>query len=106
MSETDENSPNISDMTLGDLKASDFNTITKAQRDLILKTKVENSYRSCCGGRIDKRLIVISVQGVISLSIMGFCFYQMSDGKNSDLTASLLSSLLAYWLGRNSEEKM
>lgn len=100
MSDEDQ-SPNLSDIRLEELKASDFQSITKEQRDLILKTKVENSFRSCCGTRIDKRLIILSIQGVVSLSIMGFCFYQMSEGKNTDLTASLLSSTLAYWLGRN-----
>lgn len=105
MSDHDQ-SPNLSDVQLDDLRASDFKSITKEQRDLILKTKVENSFRSCCGTRVDKRLIILSIQGLVSISIMGFCFYQMSEGKNTDLTASLLSSCLAYWLGRNSEEKM
>ena len=100
MSDHDQ-SPNLSDVQLDEIRTSDFKTITEEQRDLILKTKVENSFKSCCGTRIDKRLIVLSIQGTVSLSIMAFCFYQMSEGKNTDLTASLLSSTIAYWLARN-----
>lgn len=82
----------------------DSDDLSKEQIDALVQNKLDNNLRSCCGGSTDRRLILVSVQAIVSVTIMTFSFYQISTGHQSDLSVSLLSSVLSYWLGRSNPD--
>lgn len=75
----------------------------------------EFEVRSCCGSfcSIDKSLLEFFSKTIVSLSVLGFCFIQLSNGQQSEFASSTISLILGTYLGshasssssNNKEEK-
>lgn len=76
-------------MTDPDLTISDFD-------------HTENIFQSCCGGKTDKRLLVIITQVMVSIIILCFaCAMMVVNTHDTGIYLSLITSVLSYWLGKN-----
>lgn len=80
--------------------------ITRRIKLLEAQDRYENNYESCCcTGLTDRRLVILSAQIGLSILVILFAFYKLSDdneNNDSELYMPLLSSVLSYWFGRSS----
>jgi lipoate synthase len=67
----------------------------------------DNLYKSCCGGFSDKRLITLLTQVGISALVLTFSGIMLGIGESDDkaIYMSLISSTMAFWLGKNEESR-
>lgn len=61
----------------------------------------EFSVKSCCGSNclVDKPFLEFLAKTVVSLSVLGFCFLQLSQAKQSEFASSTISLILGTYLG-------
>jgi len=80
--------------------------VTRRIRLLEAQDRYENNYENCCcAGLTDRRLVILSAQIGLSVLVILFAFYKLSDdvdNNDSELYMPLLSSVLSYWFGRSS----
>ena len=59
--------------------------------------------RMCCGQvtTCDKGLMEFLAKTVVSLSVLSFCFIQLSNGEQSEFASSTISLILGTYLGGN-----
>jgi len=80
--------------------------LTRRIRLLEATDRYENNYENCCcAGLTDRRLVILGAQIGLSILVIIFAFYKLSDdNENNDeqLYMPLLSSVLSYWFGRSS----
>lgn len=80
--------------------------LTRRIRLLEAEDSINNNYENCCcTGVTDRRLVILGSQIGLSIMVILFTFYKLSDdNENNDeqLYMPLLSSVLSYWFGRSS----
>ena len=61
----------------------------------------EFEMRMCCGQvtSCDKALMEFLAKTVVSLSVLSFCFIQLSQGQQSEFASSTISLILGTYLG-------
>ena len=61
----------------------------------------EYEMRMCCGQvtSCDKGLMEFLAKTVVSLSVLSFCFIQLSQGQQSEFASSTISLILGTYLG-------
>ena len=61
----------------------------------------EFEMRMCCGQvtSCDKGLMEFLAKTVVSLSVLSFCFLQLSNGEQSEFASSTISLILGTYLG-------
>jgi len=61
----------------------------------------EFSVKSCCGSNclVDKPFLEFIAKTVVSLSVLSFCFLQLSRAKQSEFASSTISLILGTYLG-------
>jgi len=60
--------------------------------------------KSCCGSicQVDKEYLEFLAKTIVSLSVLGFCFIQLSKGSQSEFASSTISLILGTYLGSTS----
>jgi len=68
---------------------------------LLYKPDDEFEMRTCCGNvtSCDKPLMEFLAKTVVSLSVLTFCFIQLSKGSQSEFASSTISLILGTYLG-------
>ena len=63
----------------------------------------EYEMRMCCGQvtSCDKGLMEFIAKTIVSLSVLSFCFIQLSKGDQSEFASSTISLILGTYLGGN-----
>ena len=63
----------------------------------------EFEMKSCCGSicTVDKPLLEFISKTIVSLSVLTFCFIQLSKGSQSEFASSTISLILGTYLGGN-----
>lgn len=61
----------------------------------------EFQLRSCCGSlcNVDKPFMEFLAKTIVSLSVLSFCFIQLSKGSQSEFASSTISLILGTYLG-------
>jgi hypothetical protein len=61
----------------------------------------EFELKSCCGSMctVDKPFLEFLAKTVVSLSVLGFCFIQLTNGQQSEFASSTISLILGTYLG-------
>ena len=60
-----------------------------------------NTWRSCSGCLIDKRVLLFAAQATVSVATSGFCMYQLATQpgcESQGLYSGILSLILGTWL--------
>lgn len=67
----------------------------------------EFEVRSCCGSMcsVDKPFLEFLAKTIVSLSVLGFCFVQLSKGSQSEFASSTISLILGTYLGATGTQK-
>lgn len=67
----------------------------------------EFELRSCCGSMcsVDKPFLEFLAKTIVSLSVLGFCFVQLSKGSQSEFASSTISLILGTYLGATGTQK-
>lgn len=67
----------------------------------------EFELRSCCGSMcsVDKPFLEFLAKTIVSLSVLGFCFIQLSKGSQSEFASSTISLILGTYLGATGTQK-
>jgi hypothetical protein len=70
-------------------------------RKLLYTPDTEFEMRMCCGQvtSCDKGLMEFLAKTVVSLSVLSFCFMQLSQGQQSEFASSTISLILGTYLG-------
>ena len=70
-------------------------------RKLLYTPDTEFEMRMCCGQitSCDKGLMEFLAKTVVSFSVLGFCFLQLSNGEQSEFASSTISLILGTYLG-------
>jgi hypothetical protein len=67
---------------------------------LLFKPDDEFEMRTCCGvTSCDKPLMEFLAKTIVSLSVLTFCFIQLSKGSQSEFASSTISLILGTYLG-------
>ena len=68
---------------------------------LLFKPDDEYSVKSCCGSmcEVDKPFMEFIAKTIVSLSVLGFCFIQLTNGEQSEFASSTISLILGTYLG-------
>ena len=68
----------------------------------------EFELRSCCGSMcsVDKPFLEFLAKTIVSLSVLGFCFIQLSKGSQSEFASSTISLILGTYLGATGTQKV
>lgn len=68
---------------------------------LLYEPDEEFEMRTCCGQitSCDKPLLQFIAKTTVSLSVLGFCFIQLSRSKQSEFASSTISLILGTYLG-------
>jgi len=68
---------------------------------LLYKPDDEFEMKTCCGHvtSCDKPLMEFLAKTIVSLSVLGFCFLQLSQAKQSEFASSTISLILGTYLG-------
>lgn len=68
---------------------------------LLYKPDDEFEMRTCCGNvtSCDKPLMEFLAKTIVSLSVLTFCFIQLSKGSQSEFASSTISLILGTYLG-------
>ena len=61
----------------------------------------EFELKSCCGSMctVDKPFLEFLAKTIVSLSVLGFCFVQLTNGQQSEFASSTISLILGTYLG-------
>ena len=64
----------------------------------------EFELKSCCGSMctVDKPFLEFIAKTIVSLSVLGFCFIQLTNGQQSEFASSTISLILGTYLGSTS----
>ena len=70
-------------------------------RKLLYTPDTEFEARMCCGQvtSCDKGLCEFIAKSLVSFSVLGFCFLQLSQGLQSEFASSTISLILGTYLG-------
>ena len=70
---------------------------------MLYKPDDEFEMKSCCGSicTVDKPLLEFISKTIVSLSVLTFCFIQLSKGSQSEFASSTISLILGTYLGGN-----
>ena len=70
---------------------------------LLFEPDEEYEMRMCCGQvtSCDKGLMEFIAKTIVSLSVLSFCFIQLSNGEQSEFASSTISLILGTYLGGN-----
>lgn len=70
-------------------------------KKLLYEADEEFELRSCCGSMctVDKPFLEFLAKTIVSLSVLGFCFIQLSKGSQSEFASSTISLILGTYLG-------
>ena len=68
---------------------------------LLYKADEEFEVKTCCGPTTtcDKSLMEFLAKTIVSLSVLGFCFIQLTNGQQSEFASSTISLILGTYLG-------
>ena len=68
---------------------------------LLFQPDEEYQVKTCCGPvtTCDKGLMEFLAKSVVSLSVLSFCFLQLSQGLQSEFASSTISLILGTYLG-------
>ena len=68
---------------------------------LLYEKDDEFEVKSCCGSmcQVDKPFMEFLAKTLVSLSVLGFCFIQLSKNKQSEFASSTISLILGTYLG-------
>ena len=68
---------------------------------LLYKPDDEFTVKSCCGSmcNVDKPFMEFLAKTTVSLSVLAFCFMQLSQSKQSEFASSTISLILGTYLG-------
>ena len=68
---------------------------------LLFEPDDEYQIKTCCGPvtSCDKGLMEFLAKTVVSLSVLSFCFIQLSQGQQSEFVSSTISLILGTYLG-------
>jgi hypothetical protein len=69
----------------------------------LFEPDIQYEARMCCGQitTCDKGLAEFLAKTVVSLSVLSFCFIQLSNGEQSEFASSTISLILGTYLGGN-----
>lgn len=64
----------------------------------------EFELKSCCGSmcQVDRLFMEFIAKTIVSLSVLGFCFIQLTNGQQSEFASSTISLILGTYLGSTS----
>ena len=67
----------------------------------LFEPDIQYEARMCCGQvtSCDKGLMEFLAKTVVSLSVLSFCFVQLSQGQQSEFASSTISLILGTYLG-------
>ena len=67
----------------------------------LFEPDIQYEARMCCGQvtSCDKGLMEFLAKTVVSLSVLSFCFIQLSQGQQSEFASSTISLILGTYLG-------
>ena len=88
------------------LSQDDFkNKLSVALREEIYRERweneLENKLNCCSNSKIDRRLLTILAQFIISCSVLGFAMACLFQGKQTETMSALISSILSFWISMN-----
>ena len=68
---------------------------------LLFEPDQEYQVKTCCGPvtSCDKGLMEFLAKSIVSLSVLAFCFLQLSQGLQSEFASSTISLILGTYLG-------
>jgi hypothetical protein len=72
----------------------------------MINTKQENLWL-CCDKRVDKRILIYSIQTTITFIILGFCFYKLETEEECDKSApywGLMGTIIGFVFNKGSEK--
>ena len=88
------------------MESKDTTNVTVAPRQpdadgTLFEPDQEYEMRMCCGQvtTCDKGLMEFLAKTVVSLSVLSFCFIQLSNGEQSEFASSTISLILGTYLG-------
>lgn len=69
--------------------------------NLLYEPDDEFTVKSCCGSmcNVDKPFMEFLAKTTVSLSVLAFCFVQLSQSKQSEFASSTISLILGTYLG-------
>lgn len=84
-----------------ELKQIESGVFQHPDGNLLYKPDDEFEMRTCCGNvtSCDKPLMEFLAKTVVSLSVLTFCFIQLSKGSQSEFASSTISLILGTYLG-------
>ena len=84
-----------------DDKAIDVAPTPDPPNELLYQPDEEYEMRMCCGQvtSCDKGLMEFLAKTLVSLSVLSFCFIQLSQGQQSEFASSTISLILGTYLG-------
>lgn len=94
-----------SDIVASDIIASDHSSDTKSdkqyRRDALEEAvtfRRENTYRVCCW-KVDRRVLSVFIQLLLTLMMLCFCFYQIAYGapEQAGPVWGLIGTFVGYW---------
>jgi len=70
-------------------------------KKLLYEADEEFELKSCCGSMctVDKPFLEFLAKTIVSLSVLGFCFIQLTNGEQSEFASSTISLILGTYLG-------
>jgi len=73
---------------------------------LLYKPDEEYELKSCCGSacQVDKGYMEFLAKTIVSLSVLTFCFIQLSKGSQSEFASSTISLILGTYLGSTTNQ--
>ena len=76
-------------------------------KKLLYEADEEFELRSCCGSMctIDKPFLEFLAKTIVALSVLSFCFIQLSKGSQSEFASSTISLILGTYLGSHSSSE-
>jgi len=87
-----------------ELKKIDDGVFKDKNGKLLYEPDEEFEMRTCCGQitSCDKPLLQFIAKTTVALSVLGFCFIQLSRSKQSEFASSTISLILGTYLGSTS----
>ena len=84
-----------------DIKKLESGVFHDEHGKLLYKPDEEFELKSCCGSmcQVDKPFMEFLAKTIVSLSVLSFCFIQLSKGSQSEFASSTISLILGTYLG-------
>jgi hypothetical protein len=67
----------------------------------------QDNFWLCCDKRVDKRILIYSIQTTITFIILGFCFYKLETEEECDKSApywGLMGTIIGFVFNKGSEK--